>query len=168
MEPRAAIIQSGFDIAHMVFNAVVADLEDQAAASRIGNVPSAAAIFAHAIYGEDMMVGQADGAPMLLESGDWRERTGITIVSPGMTPEWLALKLNVGGLKQYGEAVFARTGAFLLSATAADFDRTVRSPMGQDITVGAFLNSFGLVHISEHAGEISALKGAQGLKGLPF
>lgn len=168
MEPRAAVIKAGFDIAHMVFNAVVGDLEDTAAAHRIGNVPSAAAIFAHAIYGEDMMVGQANGAPMLLESGDWRERTGITIVSPGMTPEWLALKLNVDGLRRYGEAVFGRTDAFLVSATATDMDRAIRSPMGQDVTVGAFLNSFGIVHVSEHAGEISALKGAQGLKGLPF
>ncbi len=31
-----------------------------------------------------------------------------------------------------------------------------------------YLATFGVVHVSEHAGEIAALKGVRGRKGLPF
>ena len=123
---------------------------------------------AHAIYGEDMIVSQARGTPPVLDSGSWNARTGILDSSPSMTPDWLALTFNVAGLRDYPSAVFARTGEFLELATTADLDRMVPTPLGNEMPVGAFLGAFGIVHVSEHAGEISALKGAQGLKGLPF
>jgi hypothetical protein len=169
MEPRATLLKASFDIAHMVFNAVVADLDDAAATRLIGgNVPAAAPIMAHAIYGEDMIVSQARGAAPLLDSGNWNAKTGILNGSPSMTPDWLALKFSVAGLREYAGAVFARTGEYLELATAAELDKMVPTPLGQEMPVDAFLGAFGIVHVSEHCGEISALKGAQGLQGLPF
>jgi hypothetical protein len=36
------------------------------------------------------------------------------------------------------------------------------------VQVSTFLGGLGLVHLSAHAGEIAALKGVHGVKGLPF
>ena len=170
MEPRAALLKSSFDIAHMVFNAVIADLQPEHGAYRLpgGMVPSATAMMAHALYGEDMMVGQASGTAMLLDADGWAARTGIARPQPAMTPEWLALDFKLEGLKEYAAAVFARTTSFLESAYAAAMDRRVQSPVGGQTTGAELLAGFGVVHLAEHTGEISTLKGAQGAKGLPF
>ena len=171
MEPRAAVLKSTFDIAHMVFNAVTADLTEEQCAFELpgGMVPRAAAIFAHAVYGEDVMVNEwARGMEPVLVRGGFMEKAGITAPSNAMTPDWLAMNYNVGGLKEYAEAVFAETSTYLESATAGDMELMVNTPLGQQMPAANALGAFGIVHISEHAGEISALKGAQGAKGLPF
>lgn len=170
MEPRAAVLQASFDLAHLVFNAVVNDLDGEMGLYRLpgGMVPSAAAIIAHAVFGEDMMVGEASESPRVLESQGFSIRTGILEPSPAMTPEWLGMDFDLAGLKGYAEAVFARTSEFLQSATAAQLDRRIATPIGREMSAAEYLGGFGVVHIAEHAGEVSALKGAQGLKGLPF
>jgi hypothetical protein len=131
-------------------------------------VPNAAAMMAHVLYGEDMMVSQASGTSMLLEEGEWKRRTGIAQASPSMSPEWLALHFDLAGLKEYAAAVFARTDSFLSSADAAALDRRVASPLRSEMSGAELLAGFGVVHLAEHTGEISALKGAQGARGLPF
>jgi hypothetical protein len=60
------------------------------------------------------------------------------------------------------------TDDFLAVATAADFQREVDSPLGTKVPVSQFLGAFGIVHLGLHSGEIAALKGVHGLKGLPF
>lgn len=171
MEPRAQVLKSTFDIAHMVFNAVTADLTEEQCAYNIagGTVPNAAAILAHAIYGEDAVVNRmARGMDPVLLRGDFMGRTGINAEAMGMTPEWLAMDFKLDGLLQYAEAVFAETAAFLESATTEMLDRPVDTPLGTKMPAAEAVGAFGIVHISEHTGEISALKGAQGGKGLPF
>ena len=171
MEPRAAVLHSTFDIAHMVFNAVTADLTDEQCVYELpgGTVPRAAAIFAHAVYGEEVMVNEwARGLEPVLLRGGFMEKAGIAATSAAMTPEWLAMQFNLTGLKEYAAEVFAETSAYLESATAEDMDRMVNTPLGQQMPAANAIGAFGIVHISEHTGEISALKGAQGAKGLPF
>jgi hypothetical protein len=170
MDPRAEVLKASFDLAHMVFNAVVGDLSEEMARHRLpgGMVPPAAAMIAHVLYGEDMMVGQAFGEPMLIESDGWGATTGILRVSPAMTPDFLTQEFNLGGLKQYAEAVFARTNLLLERATSEQLDRRLPTPIGTEVSAAGYLGGFGVVHIAEHTGEVSALKGAQGAKGLPF
>lgn len=170
MEPRAALIKGSFDLVHFVYDAVVQDLTDQSAAYFLpnGTVPTPLAILAHAIFSEDMMVAEIAQEPMVLVSGGFGDRTGIAQPNPRMSPEWHASAFKLDGLREYARAVFARTSNFLEAATAAELDRQVTTPMGQPISGADFLASFGVVHFSQHVGELSALKGAQGLKGLPF
>jgi hypothetical protein len=154
----------------MVFNVVVADLQPHQAVYRLTGdvVPSAAAMIAHVLYGEDMMLSQASGTPMVLDSDGFASRTGITRPQPSMTPEWLALDFDLDGLKEYAAAVFQRTGAFLDSAGPDALDRRVTSPLGTEVGVAEFLAGFGVVHLAQHTGEVTTLKGAQGARGLPF
>jgi hypothetical protein len=170
MEPRAQVLKSSFELAHMVFNAVVGDLSDEMARHRLpgGMVPTAGAMIAHMLYGEDMMVGQVSGEPMLIDSNGWGAKTGIVRVSPAMTPDWLTQDFNLAGLKEYAQAVFARTEAFLERASAADLDKKMPTPIGGEVSGAEYLGGFAVVHIAEHTGEVSTLKGAQGAKGLPF
>jgi len=170
MEPRAAVLKASFDVAHMVFHAVTADLTEPVAAYRPpgGTVPAGLSLMAHALFGEDMMVNQqARGEQMVLESAGLTQATGIVNPSPEMTPEWLDSDFKLEGLKEYATVVFAATSAFLESATAEQLDRKVSHPAGER-TAAEYLAGFGVVHLAEHTGELSALKGAQGEKGLPF
>jgi hypothetical protein len=170
MEPRAVVLKCSFDVAHMVFNAVVNDLDDEMASFQLpgGMVPCASAMIAHALYAEDATVAQAADSPTVLESAGRGAATGIVTPSLSMTPEWLAATYKLSGLKEYAAAVFGNTSAFLASATAGQLDRKVTSPFGDTVTAAELLAGLGVVHISEHAGEVSTLKGAQGVKGLPF
>lgn len=170
MDPQARLLKETFGIAHMVFNAVTGDMTDEQCAFEVGGtVPRAAAIFAHAVFGEDMVVNQmVRGGETVLERGGFMARTGIAKPSPAITPEFLAMTFDLAGLREYATAVFAETDRFLDSATAAELDREIDTPLGTKMPAGAAMGAFGVVHVSEHAGEISALKGAQGARGLPF
>ena len=170
MEARAQVLKASFDTAHMVFDAVVGDLNEEMAGHRLpgGMVATAAAMIAHALYGEDMMLSQASGERMLLHSNGFAAATGILQESPAMTPEWLTQEFKLIGLKDYAKAVFGRTSAFLERASETDLDRRLKSPIGTEMSAAEYLGAFGVVHIAEHTGEVSTLKGAQGVKGLPF
>lgn len=170
MEPRAALIKTSFDTAQMVFNAVVGDLDEETARYTLpgGMVPSAAAMIAHVIYGQDMMVAELSRQPLVLDRPGIRQETGITVVSASMSPEWLACSYNIAGLKQYSAAVFERTGEYLQNVTTAELDLVVPTPIGTQSSAADLLASIGVVHLAEHTGEVSTLKGACGKVGLPF
>jgi len=159
-------------MAKTVFDLTVGDLTDEVATRRISgaNINPILPIYAHVVFGLDSMTNQvaAGGEPLLL-SGNWAERTGIARPSFFQTPEWSEAQYRLDGLRQYSDAVFASLNAYLDRATDADLDREFSSPLGgQQTTVGRFLGGLGIVHLSAHSGEIAALKGVQGLKGLPF
>ena len=52
--------------------------------------------------------------------------------------------------------------------TPADLERKVDTGFIGEQTIAFVLGNIGVWHVAEHNGEIAALKGAQGLKGLPF
>ncbi len=170
MEPRAALLKSSFDLAQMLYTAVVKDLDEAAAAYSLpgGTVPTALAMLAHATYGLDLMSSGASGRPLVLESGGFAAATGITQPDARMSPEWLATEFKLDGLRGYGAAIFAGLDEFLAGATPDDIERMVTSPFGGQVPAGEYLASIGVIHLIGHVGEISTLKGAQGLKGLPF
>lgn len=66
----------------------------------------------------------------------------------------------------YRDAVRAATDRYLADLTADELDRQI-DLMGSQRPVADAL-AIMVVHIATHAGEIAALKGTQGLKGLPF
>lgn len=169
MEPRAQTLKAGFDIAHMIFGGVVDGLTQAAVEKTFPGATIAAAgpILAHAIFDEDMMVASAFGQKTVLESQGLGGKTGITNPGGFMTPEWLASKYNLQELLAYSQAVFANTGKLLDAATATQLDNQVDTPFGKR-SAADYLGSLGVVHLSSHIGEVSALKGLQGMKGLPF
>jgi hypothetical protein len=171
-----ATIQATLLASHQLAHSLVSAITDhlpEAVAER--EIPGAALsritpILAHAVLGEDMTVNhRLRGEATVLERNGGMASTGIPGLLPAMTPEWRSASYSLEGIKDYMTGVFATTEAFLATASAADFERMVRSPIGSEVTGAELLSSFNLIHLMIHAGEISALKGVQGVPGgLPF
>jgi hypothetical protein len=172
MSQRAALLKSEFELAKMVFDATTGDLTEEVAGKRVegANIGAILPIYAHAVFGLDAMVNRAAaGGQALLESGNWAQRTGIAAPSMMQTPEWAENPFKLEGLREYSAAVFASLFAYLDGATDADLDKEVPSPISSNLVpVSRFLGGLGMVHLCSHTGEIAALKGVHGLRGLPF
>ncbi len=69
-------------------------------------------------------------------------------------------------VKDYARDVRESSLAFISGLAADDLDRRVQTPLGEQCL--AFLIQLMSTHAAGHAGEIAAVKGMQGLKGLPF
>lgn len=171
MVPEIAPTKAAFDLSHQLFLGMLGDISPHLA-TRVfagSTMSSAAPILAHAVYSEDMMVNQqVRRGTTLLESGDWMAKTGIPMASPMQTPEWCAATYNWFALTEYAAAVFGSTTEYLKSASAADLARPVSTPLGQSVPASEYLATFGVVHVVMHMGEIAAIKGLSGMKGLPF
>ena len=87
-----------------------------------------------------------------------------------LTEEWsrAAKKMNLAAFREYAKAVYAATDAYVASLAEAELDRKLDTGFIGEQTVAFVLSNVLAWHAAEHNGEIAALKGAFGLKGLPF
>ena len=134
-------------------------------------IGSIASIYAHVVFGEDAFVqSRFQGKPTIYESGGWEEKTGVPYpgIPPAITPEWAgALNMDLSTFQEYAEAVFAATDAYVANLPDSELERKVQGVLGE-YTLGWGIAILLCQHLAEHSGEIAALKGVQGLKGLPF
>ena len=132
-----------------------------------------AATYAHTVLAEDTILqARLRGGQPLFQSGGWEGKTGVPFpgVPPMMTPEWAAkIKMELAPFQEYAKAVYKATDEYLASVPDAELDRTLEGPppLGPQ-TVGWYLATLLATHVPQHAGEIAALKGVHGMKGLPF
>ena len=70
-------------------------------------------------------------------------------------------------MREYAQAVYASTDAYVASLKPEDLDQTVEI-FGQKRSLGNFLGAVMATHIGWHTGEVSCVKGLQGAKGYPF
>ena len=76
---------------------------------------------------------------------------------------------NFTPVRQYAQAVYAATDAYLAALHDGDLAIVINVPvpgMGS-MPQGVFLSIL-LANCNNHCGEISCMKGLQGLKGYPF
>jgi hypothetical protein len=134
-----------------------------------GTVNPIRASFVHLTASEDMFIQQiCQGKPRIWETQNWGEKVGLTQL-PGRGGNWDEAKqktLALGPVRAYQAAVRAATDAYLAELTPQELDRVVDFA-GTPRSLGEVLVILA-VHLSFHAGEIAAVKGAQGVKGLPF
>lgn len=137
---------------------------DQAAWRLSGSMANTiGATFMHVYHSEDRMVHGALGSPSVFERGSWHERLGYD-------PEtvWTyAGKPDPGLLLEYAGAVSAATQAYLSGLRPDAMEREVETPRGTQ-PMASRLSVYLVVHKFQHMGEIAALLGCQGVKGLPF
>ncbi len=134
-------------------------------------VNSIASTYAHAVIAEDV-ISQTflQGKPSLYQNAGWESKAGIAFpgVPPAMTTEWASsVKMSLPAFQDYAKAVYAATDAYLAGVSDAELDRTTQGPFGET-TIGWMISALLATHPVGHAGEIAALKGVHGLKGLPF
>lgn len=157
---------------HPVLDQMVGDCSGEVLNKSLpgATVTSIGSILAHTVYAEDYIVNaMIQGKPTTHEAGGWKSKTNVTFDGqPSLNPEWAKnLKLELGPFREYAQAVYGATDAYLSNLPDAELERKVQTPIGEQ-TVGWVLTALLATHLPQHAGEIAALKGVQGLKGLPF
>lgn len=132
-----------------------------------GTANSIGQLLAHVVSGQDLLIGERlRGGTPLFASG-WAEKTGIPL---DRTKIWDrdAWRLDLEAFKAYHAAVDAQSRAYLDDLTPADLDRQVAWIRGPEQPVSRLFQVIFINHALGHCGEISALKGIRGLKGLPI
>ena len=135
-----------------------------------GNIQPIGTIYAHAVADLDFMLhAMVQGKPLLLSQDGWSAKTGIPVPTSGlMTPEWLAgLKVDIAGAQEYAKVVIAAADNALANLGDDVLGKELDGPFGKTTGMG-ILSGLAIYHLSEHTGEIAALKGVLGGKGLPF
>ena len=143
-------------------------LDHNPAGATITNIGS---IYAHTLFAEDNILhGMLQGKSPIYKTGNWAARTKLEMPKPGeFSPEWArSVKLNLPAFREYAKAVYAASDAYVAGLAEADLDRKVDTGFVGEQTVAFVIGNVLAWHAAEHNGEIAALKGAFGLKGLPF
>lgn len=134
-----------------------------------------AGTYAHLIFSEDLFIHNfLKKTPSLVDS-TFKDKTGASEVHPmewvEAYPKWLKeVKLDMKVFGEYAKAVQAASEEYLATLTDEDLDGDVdMSAFGMGTKkVHDFLSGIIIGHSDCITGEISVLKGIQGLKGYPF
>lgn len=132
------------------------------------------ATYAHAVIREDLMLNDLLKSAAPIAATASAGNMGLSEMPPsggdGYT-EWTRnVKIDLPALKEYAQAVYNGTSDYLSSLSAADLERPVdlsNFGLGKQ-NVAFVLTNILDWHIDAHCGEISCLKGLQGVKGYPF
>jgi hypothetical protein len=118
----------------------------------------------------DLDMGQAP----LRQSAGWEEK--VVLASPPETPGdpyWdlraarEGLRVDLAALHDYAQATDQALQSWVASLALEDLQRMIDTPVGI-LNLGQYLELCVIWHINVHCGEISALKGCQGLTGYPW
>lgn len=175
---RAQLLAGLTKQAHWLINAVFEDVDDELANRPApGNANPLGTAYAHVVFSEDAAVNVIfnGGAPLLATT--FAGKTGVDkpMPMPGMVEgdmgEWFhTAKVDLSKLRPYAAAVFEGTEQFIEGADDATLDRMLDlsfAEMGERSLVEIY-GMFVLQHCDNFSGELSAIKGAFGLKGYPF
>jgi hypothetical protein len=133
-----------------------------------GTTNNIAQLMAHLTMGQDRAINVAiKGAQSVLEAGGWALKTGIPTERGAVWNKgW---KLDLGAFADYRSLVNESVKAFIATAKEIDFEGEAQwGPPGVTRPKLWILGTPGTAHLRFHLGEISTIKGLQGLKGLPF
>jgi hypothetical protein len=133
-----------------------------------GNTNPIGSIYAHAVGVEDLYIQQIiQGKPTVWESGGWGEKLGRE-KPPNVWDAEGVEPMDLFEFLAYRRAVYSASELYIAGLTGDDFDREIPFP-GRDWSMSvARLLAVVVSHCSAHAGEIAALRGVFGGKGLPF
>ena len=174
----AQLLRGTLEVAHQTLEATMSDVTDDVANRPApGDANPVGSCYAHAVLAEDGIVnGMLKGRAPLFASS-WAGRTGTDrpMPMPGLVEgdmgEWYkSVKVDLAACREYARAVYAESEAFISSADEDTLGRTVDmsfAGMGQ-LPLPVMFSIFVTGHLNNLCGEISALKGAAGLKGYPF
>ncbi len=166
------LLREQFASAHETQEGTMDDVTAKAADfSEIGKALPVGAAYAHSVLGEDVVL-----AGMIMHtkplSAD-NSQTGLSTPMPSMSEwdkheEWVrTVKVDVPKLQEFAKKVYKQTDDYLATLKDSDLENEVEIPGMGKKTLSFLLTSFLLLHIANLTGEISAIKGVQGLKGYP-
>ena len=164
--------------AHAFLDAVMQGVTPQAAHwVPPGQANPLGATYAHVILFEDRTINGILLHRKPLYATTWSGKTGISDLLPSFGEEghdyaaWTrSMRVDLPALQEYARAVYANTDVYLATLTPDDLDRPLdlSGVGGGQVTLGHALSRRIVAHVDNIAGEISCLKGLQGLQGYPF
>ena len=176
-----SFLQQQLSGAHDFFEGVLADVTaEQAHWLPPGRANPIGATYAHVLTSEDGIInGTLKGGAPLFATG-WAGKAGLSQPPPGPNPDapglpdwgpWAReVQVDLPAMRQYAQAVYAATDAYLASLNDEDFSKTIDLTMlglGQRSISNILLGGV-LSNVQWHTGEIACLKGLQGSKGYPI
>lgn len=140
-----------------------------------GKANPIAGIYAHLVFSEDFFIHNFLKKTQPLMATTFKDKTGASEIQPTdwevAYPKWLKeVKLDIKQFREYAKAVFAESEEYVISLTDEDLEKDVdMSSFGMGTRkVYDFIANLISGHVYPIMGEISVLKGIQGLKGYPF
>jgi len=133
-------------------------------------IMSILAIYTHIALAEDWMVQDlVKGGQQLWQSSGWATKIGLEEKNGFISEEQAqsVTEAQWAEIKAYTAAVRASTMAYLDSATDADLAQP-KELYGKPRTIGYVIANYAFFHILQHQGELAALKGVMGKKGMPY
>jgi hypothetical protein len=174
----AQVLRGALDSAHQVLEATTADVDDELANRPApGNANPIGTSYAHVVLAEDGIVNGFLKGQAPLAASSWAGRTGTDkpMPMPGMAEgdigEWYhTARVDLAACRAYAQAVYAASTEFIGSADEATLARPVDMSMAGmgTMPLAAMFATVVIGHCNNLCGEISAVKGAFGLKGYPF
>ena len=140
-----------------------------------GKANPVAGTYAHLVFSEDLFLHTfLKKTPQLCET-TFKDKTGASALHPTdwavEYPKWLReVRLDMDQFNKYAKAVFALTEEYVGSLSDADLENDVdMTEFGMGVKKPHdFIANILSGHAYSIMGEISVLKGIQGLKGYPF
>lgn len=137
-----------------------------------GNVVSAGSHYVHHLLAEDLFLNMIVQGKTALAMGEWQGRAGFDEPMPmdGPWADWARrVKVDLLAARAYGQAVYAATDSFLNGCSDDDLAKELDlSMVGWGTKPLSYLLNQIATDGAAHCGEISAVKGLQGLRGYPF
>lgn len=129
-----------------------------------GTCNAAAKSHVHALTSYDFFImNKAKGGEML-----WPAFAAKHGLPPNPMEIWgHNATISGAAMKEYAEQIQKATVAYIATLSDADLDRQVDTQFFGMQSL-AFLIQLASMHATGHAGDVAAVKGMQGLKGLPF
>lgn len=129
-----------------------------------GTANSAAKSHVHALTSLDFFItGTVQGKPLL-----WGEFAAANELPANPMEIWaFEGTVPVEAMKEYAKSIQDNALEYVGSLSDADFDREIETQFFGKKSV-AWLVQLAGMHAVGHAGDMAAVKGMQGLKGLPF
>ncbi len=176
----AEYIRQSLKDAHETFEGTMKDVTSEVAHYQPGGKAlSIAAAYVHTIVSEDVMLNGWVRKIQPLSEGEWADKMGLSAPHPAMDVDWeknytvwaKTVKVDLEKFKKYAEAVYKQSDDFLAGLTDKDMvEKKVDLSAWQmgEWPLARFVIRFLISHVDSLTGEISTVKGLQGLKGYPF
>jgi hypothetical protein len=155
---------------HRILEQAIGDCQPAMASNCLpgAKINSIGAIYAHTVFGEDgILHGAGRGITPIYFSGGWSQKVGLEMPQGGLEPDWNP-SIDLGLFREYAAAVYAETDSFLASASDEDLAREINLGFVPPMPLSTLIANVLVWHTATHQGEISALKGVQGVDGLVF
>lgn len=170
-----SVIRWQLEWAHDTVEQAVADLSPDQLHYQIPNamIQPIAAVYAHVVLAEDWLINdKMRQQPTQYERDGWVEKAKALPFSASMerADDWAASvrTCDFDTLREFAQQVYAATDAYVASLTDIDLARPIPfGPLG-DLPAAKFLSNIVAHHVGQHGGELCALKGVLGMRGLPY